>query len=131
MSQENLEIVRAAMEAWNRDDWDAILENAAPHFELDMSRAVGPFRGVYAVDQVRGFWEGFAANWESRRFEAHELIDAGEHVVVPVTLHMRGRDGIEVSARVTQVWTVRDGTLVRMCMYQERQEALEAVGLSE
>jgi hypothetical protein len=72
-----------------------------------MSRAVGPFRGVYGVDQVRGFW------------------------VVPVTLHMRGRDGIEVSARVTQVWTVRGGTLVRMCMYQERQEALEAVGLSE
>jgi hypothetical protein len=48
-----------------------------------------------------------------------------------VTLHMRGRDGIEVSARVTQVWTVRGGTLVRMRMYQERQEALEAVGLSE
>jgi ketosteroid isomerase-like protein len=131
MSQENVELVRGALEAWNRGDWEAILEDAGPDFELDMSRAAGPFRGVYGRDQVGGFWEGFAENWASRRFEAHEFIDAGPHVVVPVTLHLRGRDGIEVAARIAHVWTIRDGTLVRMCMYQERRDALEAVGLSE
>ncbi len=130
MSRENVEVVRAALEAWNRDDWDAILESATPDFELDMSRAMGPFRGVYGAGQVRRFWESFAANWESRRFEAHELIEAGEHVVVPVTLHTRGREGIEVSARITHLWTLRDGRLARMCMYQDREEALEAAGLA-
>ena len=131
MSQKNVEVVRAALEAWNRDDWDAILENATPDFELDMSRAVGPFRGVYGVGQVRRFWESFAASWESRRFEAHELIDADPHVVVPVTLHTRGREGIEVAARITHLWTLRDGLLARMRMYQAREEALEAAGLSD
>jgi ketosteroid isomerase-like protein len=131
MSQANLERVEAALEAWNRGDWDSILDEATPDFELDMSRADGPFRGVYTVDAVRPFWEGFAAAWESRRFEAHEFIDAGEHVVVPVTLRMRGRDGIEVSARITHVWTLHGGRISRMCMYQGRREALEAVGLSE
>jgi ketosteroid isomerase-like protein len=129
MSEQNLEVVRAAVEAWNRDDWDAILETATPDFELDMSRADGPFRGVYGAGQVHRFWESFAANWESRRFEAHELIDAGDHVVVPVTLHLKGRDGIEVSARITHLWTLRDGRLARMRMYQQRSEALEAAGL--
>jgi hypothetical protein len=32
---------------------------------------------------------------------------------------------------VTWTWTIRDGNIKRLCMYQERQEALEAVGLSE
>jgi ketosteroid isomerase-like protein len=42
MSQENVEIVRAAFEAINRRDVDAMLTDAAPDFELDWSRAVGP-----------------------------------------------------------------------------------------
>jgi hypothetical protein len=46
-------------------------------------------------------------------------------------MHVRGRDGIEVVSRPTLVWTIRGGAFERACMYQERQEALEAVGLSE
>ena len=42
-----------------------------------------------------------------------------------------GRDGIEVGSRPTLVWTIRDGAIERVSMYQERQDALEAVGLSE
>jgi ketosteroid isomerase-like protein len=38
MSQENVEIVRAAINAYNRGDWDAVLKNAAPDFEYDLSR---------------------------------------------------------------------------------------------
>ena len=37
MSQENVEMIRAAMEAWNRGDWDEALKDAAPGFELDNS----------------------------------------------------------------------------------------------
>jgi ketosteroid isomerase-like protein len=128
---DNVERVKAALEAWNHDDWDAIIDAATPDFELDMSRADGPFRGVYGVNQVRRFWDEFAATWESRRFEPDEFIDAGENVVVPVTLRMRGREGIEVAAHITHVWTLRDGRVARMCMYQERREALAAVGLRE
>ena len=53
MSQENVEIVKAAIAAYNREDWDAMFKDAAPGFELDMSRAVGPWRGIYGLDQAR------------------------------------------------------------------------------
>ncbi len=43
----------------------------------------------------------------------------------------RGRDGIEITVRPSGVWTIRDGRIVHVCFYQEWQEALEAVGLSE
>ena len=131
MSQENVEIVRAAIHAWNRGDWEAALKDAAPSFEFDFSRSVGPGRAVYSLDQMRGYFHEFVEPWESLRLEADEFIEAGEHVVMPNTLHAKGRDGIEVQARAAWVWTIRDGSIARLCFYQERQEALEAVGLSE
>ena len=128
MSRENVEIARASIEAYNRMDWDGALKDASPDFECDLSRAVGPQHDVYRLDQMLRFWSEFAESWESVRIEPHEFIEAGEHVVVPLTMHTRGRDGIEVQARITWTWTILDGDLVRLCMYQDRQEAIEAVG---
>jgi hypothetical protein len=45
MSQENVEIARASIEAFNAEDWDRVFSDAAPDFELDWSRAAGPNRG--------------------------------------------------------------------------------------
>jgi ketosteroid isomerase-like protein len=131
MSQENVELVRAAIDAANRDDWDAFYKDMAPGVELDMSRAVGPVSGVLSLDQLRRAQEDLAGYWESLRIEPHEFIEAGDRLVVPWTVHVRGRDGIEVVSRPTFVWTIRDGAIERISLYQERQDALEAVGLSE
>ena len=131
MSQENVEIVRAAYDAYNRGDLDAALEHAAPDVELDWSRGVGPNSGVYKLDQMRSFFGDFTDTFESVRVEPDEFIEAGDHVVVPQTGYIRGRDGIEATARVSLVWTCRDGAIVRICLYQEKREALEAAGLQE
>ena len=132
MSQENVEIVKAKIDAYNRGDWDAfVFKDAAPGFELDFSRAVGPWRGVFKLDQFRRALGEFRETWESARLEPHEFIEAGDLVVVPMTQHLKGRDGIEVVVRGTNVWTIRNGAVERMVMYQSRQDALEAVGLSE
>jgi ketosteroid isomerase-like protein len=131
MSQENVEIVKAAIDAFDREDWDALIQAAAPGFELDWSRATSPLSAVYGLDQVRRFLEEFTEYWESVRTEPHEFIEAGDLVVVPLTGHARGRDGIEVTASPTIVWTIRDGAIERAAMYQEKEDALEALGLSE
>ena len=83
------------------------------------------------IEQWLGLQEDFLDAFESVRTEPEAFIDAGEHVVVPHTHHMRGRDGIETHARDTWMCTVRDGTIVRLCLYPELQEALKAAGLSE
>jgi ketosteroid isomerase-like protein len=131
MSQENVEIVRAVIDAFNRGDFEAAFKDVAPSAEVDLSRAVGPVHGVFSFDQWRRQLEDFSGDWESLRIEPHGFVEAGEHVVVPWTLHGRGREGIEVVTRVTWVWTIRDHAIERVCMYQERQEALEAAGLRE
>ena len=131
MSQENVEIVKAAYDAYNRDDWDAAFKDAAPGAEIDMSRSVGPDSGVFSLDQFRRVVAEFRETWESARLEPHEFIEAGDLVVVPATQHVKGRDGIEVVSRGAFVWTIRNGAVERMVMYQSGQDALEAVGLSE
>ena len=78
MSQENVEIVRAAMDAANRGDLDAATKAMAPDCECDMSRSVGfTGTGVYTVDEWRRRLEEFLQLWESVRFEVDEFIDAG------------------------------------------------------
>jgi ketosteroid isomerase-like protein len=131
MSQENVEIVKAWYDAVNREDWDAMFKDTAPGFEVDLSRAVGPWRGVFGLDQIRRVMEEYLETWESARLEPHEFIEAGDLVVVPGTQHLKGRGGIEVVASATLVWTIRNGAIERVTMYQERQDALEDLGLSE
>jgi ketosteroid isomerase-like protein len=132
MSQENVEIVKTKIDAYNRGDWDAfVFKDAAPGFEVDFSRSDGPLAGVFGLDQIRRFVEEFNETWESARIEPHEFIEAGDLVVMPGTLHVKGRDGIEVVSRGAFVWTIRNGAVERMVMYQSRQDALESVGLSE
>ena len=131
MSQENVEVIRAALDAFNRGDFDAMLKYAAPDFELDWSRAVGPQRGVYKLDQARSFFDDFGDTFESIRVEPSEFIEVDDNVIVPQTGYTRGRDGIETTARITLIWTIRDGAIASICLYQDKQEALEAAGLSE
>ena len=131
MSQENVEIVKANIDAYNREDWDAMFKDTAPGFEVDLSRAVGPWRGVFGLDQIRRVSGEYLETWESARLEPHEFIEAGDLVVVPATQHLKGRGGIEVVVSATLVWTIRNGAIERVTMYQERQDALEDLGLSE
>ena len=55
------------------------------------------------------FWTAYFAAFEEIAAEPERFIDAGESVIVPNVVHMRGRDGIEVTARSTLVFTRRDG----------------------
>jgi len=131
MSQENVEAVRRWIEAWNQRDEHASMALWHPNAEIDFSRALGPYRGVYRLDEWRRLVDEFTETFESVRTEPDEFIDADDHVVVPHTHYFRGRDGIETNARDTWVCTIRDGAIIRLCLYPGLQEALEAVGLSE
>ena len=132
MSRGNVEIVRAAIEAWNRGDWEAAFEHAAPDVEFDNTRDLGEWRGVHTTaGQVKRMLERFADLWESSRVDLDELIDAGDQVISRHTGTYRGRDGIEVTVRNNLLWQFRDGAITRVVSYREREDALRAAGLAE
>ena len=93
MSEENVELVRAGIDAYNRRDLDAILQHMASDFVFDRSRSISLNRGVLTLDEFRRWMEEMWATFEVQRFEADEFIEAGESVVVPVTVHAEGAMG--------------------------------------
>lgn len=97
LAPDRLELVRAAVDSLNAGDWDAALAGLPPDFEYDISRTDSPLRGVYRRDQMPRVVTEFLGSWESVRYEPEEMIEAGDHVVVPFTTHFRGRQGIEMS----------------------------------
>ncbi len=135
MSQENVEIVRAAMEAWNRGDWDETLKHTAPDFVLDNSMNSGDWRGVHrGADDVKRAWGLLTEAWQSVRIEVSEFIEADEGVVVTrQKAHFVGRDGIELPGptRSGWLWKLRAGKIVFVATYNDLDEALEAAGLRE
>jgi ketosteroid isomerase-like protein len=132
MSQENVDVVRASVAAFNRGDLDAAFKDAAPNFEWDNSRSMNAdTRGVFTLDGILEVFKRALELWESASIEIDEVIPVGDYVVLPHAVHFRGRDGIEAQARTTWVFTIRNGKMERGCLYQDRQEALEALGLSE
>jgi ketosteroid isomerase-like protein len=133
MSRENVEGVRAWLGAFN--EWGEMrATRLAPDFEVHQASSIidtaGVFRGPGALEEtLRELQESF----EELRFEAEEFLEApaGE-VVVFVRVRGRGRgSGIEVDNPIAWVLTFRGREAIRLVVYEERAEALEAVGLRE
>jgi ketosteroid isomerase-like protein len=132
MSQENVEVVRRAIDAFNRRDLDAAIWDNDPDVEVDWSRSRGVEAGVYrGQEATRVFWNTFLDMFERVVVSPDEFIESGEHVLVPNLTRLWGRDGVAVEAHSVSVVTLRDGRILRWRLYQERAEALAAVGLSE
>jgi ketosteroid isomerase-like protein len=131
MSQENVELVRRAIGAWNRRDLKAWLDLFHPEAELDWSRSHGPLQAVYRGHAgIQSFSDEFWTTFETFQIEAHEFVDGGSEIVVPNTAHARARQDVEVVAKTTIVFTLENGQITCFRMFQERGEALKAVGLS-
>lgn len=132
MSQENVDLVRRQIEAYNRRDFDELRRFNHPDIEVDWSASRGLEPLVYrGQDDVIGFYRGLLDMFDHIRIEPDRFIEAGDAVVVPNTAYARGRDGIETVAHSAVVFEVRGGVVARICLYQETHEALEAVGLWE
>jgi ketosteroid isomerase-like protein len=133
MSRENVEIVRLGYERFNDGDVDGFLQLCAPDFEFRDLPAL-PGSGVFiGHDGYRTWWAQLVDAFEDLRFEAEEFIDAGGDRVVVVN-HAIGRgrgSGADVEMHFSNVWTLSDGKVVRLIVYNDHAEALDAAGLSE
>jgi len=132
MSTENVEFVKRAIDAYNRRDFNAMRGMNNPDVQLDWSASRGLEAGVYeGPDEVLAFYRGFLEMFDEVEIVPDRFIDVGDSVVVPNTALLRGRDGIETTARSAFVFEIRNGLIARIRLYQETQEALDAVGLRE
>jgi ketosteroid isomerase-like protein len=133
MSQENVEIVRRAYEAFNLVDLDALAELAEADVVMDWSRSIGPQRGVYrGLAGVEAWIAAISEAFASFEILPLEYIGAGDRIVVPARVKGQGRgSGIVVDAEGVTLWELERGRVVRLTLYETKKEALEAAGLRE
>jgi ketosteroid isomerase-like protein len=132
MSQENVEIVRTALEAFEQGGIDATLRFYDPEVtwrEAEDEPEGETYRGH---DGLRALVRKWLVPFDDLRIEPEGFIDAGEAVVMPYMFRGRERSsGNDITAPETWVFSLRDGKICEVREYRRKTEALEAVGLSE
>jgi ketosteroid isomerase-like protein len=129
MSPENLDVVRAMYDAFNRGDTDAILELADPAVSVEDHGVIDGaiYEGREGVVRFLAF-QADAFNAQSAELE--ELIETGDEIVAVIRLRGEGPlSRIPLEGRFTHVWQIAGGKARRLRVYASKQEALEAAGL--
>jgi ketosteroid isomerase-like protein len=131
MSQENVEVVRAAQKAWNTGDMEALRELYHPDVivrPVEGWPEPGPYVGR---DAVMRQWIRQREAWDADAVELiSDFIDTADHVVVRIIWHGAGY-GPEANLEVTAVFTVRRGSIFGTEFFWDHADALEALGLSD
>jgi len=130
MSQENVEIVRRAVDCFNRRDMAAVLadfDQDAEWVEDQRYPGAETFRGPSGVERsIRKWWDA----WGEIAMDLEETIDLGERVVLAGNVRARGHDSdVTVDAPFGGVYEFRAGKVIRVQILGSRDEALEAAGL--
>jgi ketosteroid isomerase-like protein len=132
VAQDNVEIVRAAFDAYHRGDEAAMFALTAPDVlvtQFPDQLDVRDFHGHDGLREVMAEWIGTWDDWTIELLGARELDDR-----VLASARQRGRgkgSGAPMESEVTFVFTIRRALIARWQLFHSEQEALEAIGAVE
>ena len=130
MSQANVDKARAFIEAYNRRDYDAAVEDFDPEIDWVLPQRQG-YDSCRGPDEIKGFWRGIDETFDELQLVPQEYVDAGDRVATRLRHRGRGKEsGVEVDEELYhQVASFRGGRMVRLEYFAEWPEALAAAGL--
>jgi uncharacterized protein len=130
-SDDSVEVVRRAWEAWERGDMQAVFDFYDPDVEWDMSESQVPDMGVYRGHEgVRRFFLEWMAPFHDYYAHAEDFKLGSEGVLVRMRQGGRGKhSGVDVEMPpLWQLYRLRAGRAVRVEIYRDEDRALEAAG---
>jgi ketosteroid isomerase-like protein len=131
MSQENVEVVRRMWEAFLAADFETALSFYAPDVEWDGTNLpdgrIG--RGHEAIVDHAIRW---ADAWDDWTVEVERVVEAGSAQVILVMRETgRSESGLTMDERHAELYTLRNGKIVRRKGFSDPNQAFEATGLAE
>jgi len=130
----NLDLVRSIFAAWELGDWSST-DWAHPELEFDIPD--GPEPGVrVGVAAMAASWQQWLSAWEGYRIEAEEFRELDEERVFVLTRYGgRGKTSrLEIGdaggTKAATLFHLRDGKVIRLVGYNNREQALADVGLA-
>jgi ketosteroid isomerase-like protein len=133
MSQENVEIAKNAIDAFNGTDIDAFTALTTPDFEWSPSMVAIEgeiFRGREGIEKYFG---SLNDAWERFHILRDGFRDVPDHLVIMLgRLEGRGKaSGVQIVESLGMVFDFRDGEISRIRGFLDHGEALRAAGLAE
>lgn len=140
--REDVEVLRGVYEAFNRRDVDALLEGFHPEIEVEetedlayaaaLLRVLGPrfvvlSGGYRGLEEVKRLFETVLEISDWFKAEPREFIETEDRIIVVLRLHARAKEtGLEGEAETVHLWTMQDGKGIRLQVYAQATDALEA-----
>jgi hypothetical protein len=130
MAAGNAELIKPIFEQWGQGNWQPRFEVYDPHIEWGWSEEFpegleGVFEDRRDPNPRLHTW---LSPWEDWRVEAEEYLEIGDHVVVLARYRGRGKgSGFEVESEGAHVFELRDGKVVRLEIFNDRDRAIESV----
>jgi ketosteroid isomerase-like protein len=134
MSQENVNVVQSAFDAFIRGDTDTVLQLCAQDIVITQPPELpGVSPRQYGHSGVLEAFAIWPEQWDEFRIDPPRVVtDPGDYVVVSARTRGRGKQsGIEVDMDFSFLFTVRKGKITEWQIFVSEDQALEAAGLSE
>jgi ketosteroid isomerase-like protein len=135
MSQENLETFKRGIEAYNRGDIEAVLEEHDPEVEWHpvLQVLLGGNATVYRGHEgVREFLRDTDDAFVELQIEVFDTRDLGDRLIATAQLRGRGKaSGADTATPLSYLVDFRNGKVFRIWTFLDPAEALEAAGLPE
>jgi ketosteroid isomerase-like protein len=133
MSRENVELVREAFDAYNREGINGILRYLDPEVEW-RNPADSPNAGVFVGHQGVLEWQRLADEaFDAMHFEPERIDELAEGRILTVSrFRFRARaSDMDAEVAFAHLTTWRNGKATAVRMYSSEAAALNAVGLAE
>jgi ketosteroid isomerase-like protein len=131
VGREQIEIVKRALDAWNRGDVDAMVAEASPDGEYAIAEQNPNARLLHGRDEIADYLRDWLDTIHGLRYEPQEMRDVGGAVLVLGTMSGRvgAEDGPELTAELAFVLRFDGDVVVRTEEYLDHRQALAAAGL--
>jgi ketosteroid isomerase-like protein len=133
VAEENVEVLRRLYASWERGDmrafdvWDVNVE--VSWIGTETPGIAGEYRGV---DELSAAISRYLEALADLRIKAERIVELDDGRVLVLSRHTaRGKtSGLDYELELGDLFTLRDGKIVRYVSYWDRVEALTAAGLA-
>src|SRR2546428_13436601 len=127
MADDNIELVRHALDLYNTGDVDAFVDLFTDDGEVETDRRFPEGGTVSGREPVRRFISGLHQGWQGgSAVTVKEVRQAGDRVLATWVWHATGElSGIDVSSGWFGLWTLRDGRVARLRFFSDPAAALQ------
>jgi ketosteroid isomerase-like protein len=130
MAEENVQVIRQAIAAFNARDLDGYLSLCTPDVELHSP--IAGLEGANVGEQgVRDFFANLEESTTRFRIEVEHFEDLDERrVLALVSFEIESPGGFSMTQQAANLYEIEDGKLRRVRAYLDRDEAMRATGLA-